>query len=177
MKLFSFLFLLCISLHTKSQTSVGVTMNGIGNLKIGMKLVDVEKLAGAPLKLNNILKDDWNFDTIATRINGINFKLVFSRDYADEKKYDVTLREVSSSDSSLKTKSGITIGDDKLKIINTYEGYTIWIVPDYENDYTVRSKTRTTIFLFGDNSGNTILFHLFMNKIESMSVSISEGYD
>ena len=60
-------------------------MNGIGNLKIGMKLVDVEKFAGAPLKLNNILKDDWNFDTIATRINGINFKLVFSRDYADEK--------------------------------------------------------------------------------------------
>lgn len=177
MKLFPLLLFICFSSLVHGQNSLNVTMNGIGNLKIGMRQADVEKLSGLPIKLNNILKDDWTYDTIATRINGVDFSLVFDREYVDEKKYDVTLKEIGSSDPALKTKSGITIGDDKLKIISTYEAYTMWIVPDYENGYTTRSKTKTTIFLFGDNTGNTILFHLFMNKIESISVAVSEGYD
>lgn len=177
MKLFTLLLFVCFSSFVCAQNSLSVTMSGIGNIKIGMKLADVEKLSGQSIKLNNILKDDWTYDTVATNINDVDFSLVFDREYVDEKKYDITLKEIGSSNPALKTKSGITIGDDKLKIISTYEAYTMWIVPDYENDYTTRSKTKTTIFLFGDNTGNTILFHLFMNKVESISVAVSEGYD
>ena len=109
MKLFPFFFLLCISLHTKSQTSVGVTMNGIGNLKIGMKLVDVEKLAGAPLKLNNILKTTGisiqsPHALMASTLNSYSVAIM------PMKKYDVTLREVSSSDSSLKPNQVLQSG-------------------------------------------------------------------
>ena len=74
----------------------------------------------------------------------------------------------------MKTRSGIGIGDDKYKIISTYEGYTIWIMPEYENNYTTKSKTKSSIWLHGD-SRNVIIFYLNNNKVTGMSVTYFEG--
>jgi hypothetical protein len=152
-------------------------MNGIGPFKINMKKADVEKILGEEIKLQNLLKEAWTYDTLTYDFNSIPFSFVFDRQSSDDNKYDVILREVKSSATSLKTPSGITIGDDKIKIVNTYEAYTIWIIPDYENDYTSRSKTKTSVWIQGDDTGNVIIFHLYMNKVESISVTWDENYD
>lgn len=158
MKYFPLLPLLALTFFANAQASLIVNMTGIGNIKLGMKKADMEKLTGQPIRLGNLLKEDWNFDTVTAKINDADFTLVFERQYTDDKNYDISLREVGSSNTALKTKSGVGIGDDKYKIISTYEGYTIWIVPDYEKDYTVRSKTKTTIYLFGDNTAMSSCF-------------------
>lgn len=176
-KLFTLLFLLAtINIYAQQQTYT-VSMTGIGPFKLNMKKADVEKVLGKEIKLRNLLKEEWNYDTLSYDYNGATFTFVFDRQFIDDKKYDFIVREIKSNSPSLKTPSGITIGDDKLKIINTYELCTIWIVPDYENDYTSRSKTKASIWVQGDNSGNVIIFRMFMNKVESISVTWNESYD
>jgi len=168
---------LFVATGSYAQQTYSVTMNGIGPFKLNMKKAEVEKILGKEIKLKNLLKEDWNYDTLSYEYNSIPFSFVFDRQSIDEKNYDVILREVNSNATALKTPSGITIGDDKIKIVNTYETYTIWIVPDYENDYTTRSKTKSSIWVQGDDTGNTIIFHMYMNKVESISVTWNENYD
>ena len=177
MKKFLILLLIIISAKNYAQESYSITMNGIGNFKLGMKKADAEKLLSQEIKLHNLLKEDWVYDTIACSYKDLQLSLVFDRQSLDDKKYDIVLREVMSNSTNIKTPSGITIGDDKLKIINTYEAYTIWIIPDYENNYTTRSKTLSSIWVHGDESGNVIIFHMNMNKVQSVSVTYNENYD
>ncbi|CAN5659045.1 hypothetical protein BH10BAC2_BH10BAC2_01540 [soil metagenome] len=171
------LLALFIATHSYAQQTYSVTMNGIGPFKLNMKKAEVEKVLGKEIKLHNLLKEAWNYDTLTYSYNDIPFTFVFDRQSIDDKNYDIILREVKSSSAALKTPSGITIGDDKIKIITTYEAYSIWIIPDYENDYTSRSKTRATIQIQGEETGNVIIFHMYMNKVESISVSWNENYD
>ncbi|QEC68126.1 hypothetical protein FRZ67_12750 [Panacibacter ginsenosidivorans] len=177
MKQFLSLLFLVITVYSYAQQTYSVTMNGIGPFKLNMKKTDLEKILGKEIKLKNLLKEDWTYDTVSYDYNNISFTFVFDRQSADEKNYDIILREIKSNSTFLKTPSGITIGDDKIKIINTYEAYTIWIVPDYENNYTSRSKTRATIWVQSDDGGNNIQFHTNMNKVESISVTWNENYD
>jgi len=115
-------------MHSKQTYSV--TMNGIGPFKLNMKKAEVEKILGKEIKLQNLLKEAWNYDTLTYNYNDVPFTFVFDRQSIDDKKYDVILREIKASSPVLKTPSGITMGDDKMKIINTYEAYSIWIIPD-----------------------------------------------
>ena len=177
MKQFLLLLLLCITSLSYAQQTYSVTMNGIGPFKLNMKKAEVEKVLGEEVKLKNLLKENWNYDTLSYDYNNIPFTLVFDRQSVDEKNYDIILREIKSNSTLLKTPSGITIGDDKINIVNTYEAFTIWIVPDYENDYTSRSKTRATIWIQSEDAGNTIQFHMYLNKVESISVTWNENYD
>ena len=171
------LLILFVAAKVYAQQTYSVTMSGIGPFKLNMKKGEVEKILGKEIKLQNLLKEAWNYDTVTYDYNSVPFTFVFDRQSIDDKKYEVILRAVKSSSSILKTPSGITIGDDKIKIVNTYEAYTIWIIPDYENDYTSRSKTRTSVWIQGDDTGNVIIFHLYMNKVESISVTWDENYD
>lgn len=168
---------LFVTVHSYAQQTYSVTMNGIGPFKLNMKKTELEKVLGKEIKLKNVLKENWNYDTLSYDYNNIPFTFVFDRQSIDDKNYDVVVREIKSNSTLLKTPSGITIGDDKIKIINTYEAFTIWIVPDYENDYTSRSKTKATIWIQSDDAGNTIQFHMNMNKVESISVTWNENYD
>ncbi|HRH58957.1 MAG TPA: hypothetical protein PL045_00165 [Chitinophagaceae bacterium] len=166
-----------VSFSAAAQTSYKVTMSGIGPFKINMKSGEVEKLTGSKLAFNNLLKEEWTFDTINISYNGLPLMLVFDKQYDEKNNSQFTLREVASNSVSVATPSGITIGDDKLKIINTYTQYTIWIVPAYVNDYKERSTTNADIMVFGDETGNLIVFHLYMNKVASIGVTYNEGYD
>lgn len=172
------LFLVCVSTQLIAQNSYKVTMNGIAEFKVGMKKNEVEKLLNQTFALKNLLsKDDWSRDSIPVHYKDLDLTLILDKQYIDENKYDIILWGIVSSSMLIKTPSGITIGDDKLKSITTYDGYTIHIAPDYENDYTVKSKTRSTIWLFADDSGNQIVFHLENNNIYSIGVSYVEEYD
>jgi len=178
MKRIPILLLLLASLQSLAQgTYPLVSMNGIGDIKIGMKKADVEKLTGQTLKLVNLVKkgDDWNRDTFSITYKDVSYEIVLDKDYVNEKSQGFIVYEVKSSSSQLKTKSGIAIGDDKLKIVSTYGDYMIQIMPDYEKDYTIKSKTKSTVWLYGDESGKVIIFYLTNNKVTGFCVMYNEG--
>lgn len=177
MKWAALLVLLSFCIGTSAQTSsYTVSMSGIAEIKVGMKISELEKLINQPIKLNRLAKkDSYEMDTVTCTYNGLDATVVLQREEVNEKP-EVVVWEVRSSNAQLKTRSGIAIGDDKLKVISTYEGYTIYIMPEYEGaDYSIKSKTRSTIWLHGDESGKVIIFYLTNNKITSMSVTYDEG--
>lgn len=178
MKRIPILLLFVLSLQAYSQNiSPLVSMNGIGDIKIGMKKTDVEKLTGQTIKLVNLVKkgDDWSRDTINLSFKDVSYVLVFDKDYVNEKSQGFIVYEVKSNSPQLKTKSGIGIGDDKLKIVSTYGDYMIQIMPEYEKDYTIKSKIKSTVWLYGDESGKVIIFYLTNNKVTGFSVMYNEG--
>jgi hypothetical protein len=175
MKLLSTLLALFFSLVIHSQITT-VTMTGIGDIKLGMKKTEFEKLLNQTFKLPHLTtkNNDYYQDTVHINYKGMDADVIFQKEYNENDKYDIAVWEIRSNSPQLKTKSGIGIGDDKYKIISTYEGYVIWIMPEYENNDTVKSKTKSTVWLHGD-SGNVIIFYLDNNKVTGMSVSYFEG--
>jgi hypothetical protein len=175
MKLFLAALLCLLSFLSFAQTTT-VSMGGIGDIKLGMKKADFEKLLNQKIQLPHLSAKDSDYyqDTVHISYKGTEADVMFQKEYNENDKYDIVVWEVRSSSPQLKTKSGIGIGDDKYKIISTYEGYVIWIMPEYENNYTVKSKTKSFIWLHGD-SGNVIIFYLDNNKVTGMSVTYEEG--
>ena len=175
MKYFLTLLGFILSIYCIAQNSYPVTMNGIAGFKLGMKKEEAEKLLGQEIKLINTLKKEDDLDTITCKYKDMDLTFIFEKDYNDDKNSNIIIREIMTNSAFAKTPSGIGIGDDKFKIITTYEAYTIWIVPAYENNYTTRSKTKTDVYVHGDESGDAIIFHLNMNKVESISVKYDDA--
>jgi len=171
------LLLLFFSAFSFAQTnSYTVSMSGISEIKIGMTKVALEKLLNQTIKLPTVTKEiSYSRDSANCIYNGINFSVVFEKQEVNNKS-ELVVWEVKSNHPQLKTRSGIGIGDDKLKVISTYDGYTIYIMPDYDDaNFTIKSKTKSTIWLHGDESGKVIIFYLTNNKVTGMSVTYDEG--
>ncbi|MGZ5287114.1 MAG: hypothetical protein ACXWB9_08025 [Flavisolibacter sp.] len=169
------LLLLLLANCVNAQNSPVVTMGGIGDFKVGMTKDQVEKLTGSPLKLVRLLKEeDWERDTLEIVYKNVPYQIIMDKDYMNEKSTGFIVYEIKSNGPTLKTKSGISIGDHKLRIISAYEGYMIYILPEYENDYKTKSKTRSTVWLHGDD-GKLIVFYLNNNKVTGFSVMFDEG--
>src|SRR4051812_10476725 len=114
MKRLPLLLLLALSFTASAQISAPVvTMNGIGDFRIGMKKAEVEKLIGQPLKLVNLIKkaEEWNRDTIDLVYKDVQYQLILDKDYINDKRQDIILYEIKTNSPNLKTKSGVGIGD------------------------------------------------------------------
>ena len=169
------ILLLFTGLRAFAQSAPAVSLAGIGDIKVGMKKADLEKLTGQPVKLVKLLKkEDWERDTVNITYKDIPYQVILDKDYINENSQGFIVYEVRSNAPGLKTKSGVGIGDDKLKIVSTYQDYMIQIMPEYENDYTTKSKTKSTVWLFGDD-GKVIIFYLTNNKVTGFSVMYNEG--
>ena len=182
MKRVILLFAIAItSLVSSSQNSneLQVSLAGLGGIKLGMTIPEVEKILGQ--KINTTLtKDtkDYIMDTISVGFKGADMKIIFYNEYTDQQKYQVAVYGITSSSALCKTKSGISIGDDKLKIITTYDTYFMEIAPEHEgagNGEFKPSKTNSTITLHGQNENGVIEFRLINNKVASFSVTIFQG--
>jgi hypothetical protein len=151
-------------------------MNGIGDIKLGMKKAELEKLVNQTFKLPHLSSKNGDAyqDTVRINYKGMEADVMFQKEYSENDKYNIAVWEIKSSSPQLKTKSGIGIGDDKYKIISTYEGFVIWIMPEYENNYSTKSKTKSSVWLHGDDS-NVIIFYLDKNKVTAMGVTYFEG--
>jgi hypothetical protein len=171
-----FLFFFYSMMLTAQTTSYTVSMSGIAEIKIGMTKAALEKLLNQTIKLPPPSKENnYTRDSATCSYNGLNLSIVFEKQEINNKS-EIVVWEVKSTHPQLKTRSGIGIGDDKLKIISTYEGYTIYIMPDYDDaNFTIKSKTKSTIWLHGDESGKVIIFYLTNNKVTGMCVTYDEG--
>lgn len=177
MKKLLFFILIAIAVNASAQNGdYTVTMSGIGSLKIGMNKAALEKVLGKKISLKNLLNEEGYADTIKTKYKAIDVTLYIGRWYLDENKQDIVLSGVWSASTLCKTKSGIAIGDDKIKVINVYENNTLYIWPEYEDDtYTKRSKTKSLINISADDSENNIVVHLVNKKVVAFEVVYYEG--
>lgn len=152
-----------------------VSLAGIGAVKVGMKQRELERLLQSNLSLRNLLEAQPQADTVSFSWNGISYAVVLDKGYEEHNRNDIIVHAVISEGAELKTRSGVAIGDDKLKIISTYDGYTLHIVPDYTGEPPVKSKTRSSIYLYDDTLPTCIIFYLENNKVVGFCVQYSEG--
>lgn len=173
----SLIFVFCLlSATLHAQTTYTVSMAGIAEIKVGMTKAQLEKLLNQPIKLSKLSKNEgYDRDTVHCTYKDLQLDVVLEKQQMENDKTEILVWEVRSSSPQVKTRSGIGIGDDKLKIVSTYEGYLIYIMPEYENNYTTKSKNKSTIWLHGDESGKVIIFYLTDNKVTGMSVTYDEG--
>lgn len=163
-------FLLISVIGSSAQTSANdmqVTLTGIGPFKVNMKKTEVEKIINQKINTSNSnKKENYENDTVQITYKGASLTIVFYPNYTDENKTETSVYSISSSSAFLKTKSGITTGDDKIKIISTYNDFDFNYYYNYENDGEEdykRSKTNSTLMLIGENSPSVLYFHFINN--------------
>jgi len=152
-----------------------VSLNGIGDIKTGMKKETVERLLKQKFAPGQH-RIDWSVDTLFCQYKHVGYMLVFKKNY-EETPPGVYLKEVNCSAPQLKTRSGIGVGTDKHKIINTYADYRMEIIPMYDSEARVQSKTKSTVWVYDSDTDKVIVFHLYRNKVESISAALYQNLD
>lgn len=176
MKLLFFILALSASQALFSQTSdMIVTTAGIGPIRIGMSRAAVEKLLGTKLKFPKASKDPngYDWDTIRCKFKEMDMDLVFGKTYFGN---DTTAKfgvyQVSSNSSLIKTKSGIAIGDDKLKIFKIYDQYRLEYFPDMDKKLNPK---KVQVNLFDNETSNVLIFYLNDGIVTGFGAMIYEG--
>jgi hypothetical protein len=168
-KLFPFLFILLSTTAVAQNNNYILSLDGIGPLKLGMPLTELEKLLKTKITLKVINIDPVQLtETIKAKYKGIDVEInLFKR-----QDNIITVDGIKTSSSLCKTKTGLGIGSTRLQIIAAYDGYHIDARPvfDYDNDKPVKSKTMSTVTVKEDEEGYAIIFNLVNNKVVSFEI-------
>jgi len=175
-KFISVAFIL-ITLQVHGQNIPAISFNSFGEIKLGMKLSELEKLIHRTITLPNaLISDNSRSEQFAFHINyqGIDEEITVKHESA-EKSSILIINEIKSNSTHLKSISGIGIGDDKFKVIYTYRDNMLRIVPEYdEKDYKTRIKGKSLIEVFSSNNDNIIIFYLTDEKVTGMGLKPNE---
>lgn len=105
-----------------AQTKYMVSIAGIAEIKVRMSKSPLEKLLNQPIKLTKLLqKEGYDRDTVRCTYKDIQVDIVFEKQQTG--KPEIVIWDIRRFSPQIKTRSGISIDDDKLKIISTYQGY------------------------------------------------------
>ena len=167
-KILPFLFMLLATSTIAQNKDYLLSLDGIGSLKLGMPLVELEKVLKTKITLKVIDVDSVVLvETIKVKYKGIDVEINLwkRQDY-------IAVDGISASSPLCKTKSGIGIGSTKLQIIAAYEGYHIDAKPVYteDGDKLLKSKTMSSITVKEDTEGYAIVFNLLNKKVISFNI-------
>lgn len=153
------------------QASTG----GIGPFKTGLSRVATEKLLNTKLKLPRSSQvDSYELDTIKCTYKEMDMQLVFGRQYfGNDTVPKLGIYSVTSSYPMIKTKSGIGIGDDKMKIIKTYDMYRLDVSPEWTDGKP--NPKQGTVTLYDNENPKVLIFYLDNNIITAISCTLYEG--
>ena len=170
-KLFPFLFIFLATTAIAQSKDYLLSLDGIGSLKLGMPVAELEKVLRTKVILKVINIDSVRLtETINAKYKGINVEIDLIK-YQDE---TIVVGGISTSSPLCKTKSVIGVGATKLQIITAYEGYHIDARPvfTYEegDEKPKKSKTESTITVKEDTEGNAIVFNLLNKKVVSFRI-------
>jgi hypothetical protein len=170
------LFCITANAQTPAATSTDVisTMR-MGPFKLNSYKTEVEKITGN--KLVAIDKDDY-YDSVKIAYNNSNYTLVFSNEYNEDPKAPAKMRLVSitSSNTSLKTKSGIGLGSNKAQILAAYDKFDINIYNDYDYKAKKNAKDKIQYITLQDYEAATqIMFTTENRVVTQITVGIYEG--
>jgi hypothetical protein len=176
-RLFAAIFLL-ITMPANAQNNSTVTFNGIGEIKLGMKKTDLEILLNKTIPVPNITSNKFDVyqDTVHLTYSGIEEYIILQRPPYDENQ--IIVWEIRSKSGSIKTKSGIGIGDNMAKIIFMYEDYMLYIIPTFDtsND-KIRIQGKSTIELYSSDRANKIIFYLNDDEVTEVGLKFEHNAD
>ena len=168
-KVLPFLFILFATTAVAQNNNYLLSLDGIGPLKLGMPLTELEKLLKTKITLKVINIDSVQLtETIKAKYKGIDVEInLFKR-----QDNIITVDGIKTSSPLCKTKTGLGIGSTRLQIIAAYDGYHIDARPifDYDSDKAVKSKTMSTVTVKEDEEGYAIIFNLVNNKVVSFEI-------
>ena len=177
MKKNSIVFVLLMSLHffaaAQSNNDLITTLR-IGPFKLKTAKADIEKIVGKTIAITS--KD--YLDTAEINYGGISYRLIFSQEYDDDAKKPVAwkLYSVSSTTTSLKTKSLIGIGNTKAEILQAYDKFDITINNDYAYKEKGNAKDKIQfINLMDYDAGTRITFTTENRVVKAIEVAVDEG--
>lgn len=168
--------------HTEKKTTKSeytITNDGIGEIKIGMKDTELEKILDQKFNFEMMVDSPgyW-MDTVRAKYKEIDVELLFERLNGDSDSTYMQLFGVQTNSSLCKTTFGAGVGDDRATILEPYDDRSIFMGPDWEmiNDTTWEpSKTKYTVSVKDDQIGRELNFHLVNKKVVSLGVSIAMG--
>ncbi|MEO7923508.1 MAG: hypothetical protein ABIR30_07510 [Chitinophagaceae bacterium] len=154
-----------------------VSQEGIDSLKLDMPKAALEKLLGIKITLKHITVDDHFFDTVQAKYKNMDVRLLLQEGDSLEV---AKLSSIMTSSPLCKTSSGIRVGDEKIKIIDSYTANRIYADYEYET-YPQRSKTRSTVAVTFPSSEYerriAIIFYLEKNKMTAVEISNTYEFD
>jgi hypothetical protein len=149
-----------------------VSTTRINDIKLGMSKTELEKAIGQKIKLQ--LNENGYPDGESTVVSkGITYKVVFSSDGESGNNFKVYT--VKSSDSSLKTLSGIKIGSSLDELLSKYKNLNISIYDGYEDKSGNRTKAFRYFNVEDYDAGTILQFKLVNGKVSSFDVMYNEG--
>lgn len=168
----------CTSAQKKEQI---ISMQGLGELKLGMSQTEVEKLLNEKIVLPNSLDTaTYNYqDTAKTKYKNINVQLEFNRSYYAPNVFRMRLIGIRANSPLCKTATGIGVGTDRLEIITAYDNYHVNIQPGFVNYFqTEEGPGKSTLSVLDDAASTmeywsdayTMVFYLLNKKVVSFEL-------
>lgn len=151
-----------------------VSTTRINDVKLGMKLAELEKAIGQKLKLK--MNENGYPDEPYTLVSkGVTYKISFTTngEGSDGEKFYVYM--IKSTDSSLKTLSGIKIGSTLEELISKYKNLNISIFDGYDDKTDKRTKAFRYFQVDDYDAGSMLQFYLVNDKVASFEVLYNEG--
>ena len=151
-----------------------VSTTRINDIKLGMKLTELEKLTGQKfkLKLNEYGYPDGDLTIVS---KGITYKVSLMNDEESTAAQNFKVYTVKSSDSSLKTLSGIKIGSSLDELLSKYKNLNISVYDGYEDESGNRTKAFRYFNVEDYDAGTMLQFKLVNGKVSSFNVMYNEG--
>lgn len=159
-------------------------MEGIGVVKTGMSLEELEKVLQQKVLLTNpmdTISGSWT-DSAFIKYKDAELRLTFVRTYAYEEKdsFHMRLTEMSTTSPLFKTAGGMGVGATKQQVINAFDNYKIYMGSQsiMINDTTWGySKTLYSLSVREDREGPQIVFYVNLNDHKVCLIEVGSFYD
>jgi hypothetical protein len=177
-----YLSILIVALSINSTTSAQVlahdllTTLRIGIFKLKTTKTEIEKLINQKITFRNV--PDGYMDTARVNYQNADYVLAFTKRYNENEKAPVVyeLFAVSSSNTTLKTKSGMGVKNTKGAILSTYDKNDISISNDWNYKEKGNTKDKIQFISLNDYDAFTALIFKTENRIViSIEVRPNEG--
>jgi hypothetical protein len=176
-KFFSlFVIILVTTLNLKAQDANVISTMRMGIFKLKFTTAEIEKAMGQKIMVTH--KQDAYLDTAKVIYNQANYILSFSKRYNEDRFAPEVweLYAVSSTDTPLKTKSGIGINNTKAEILSTYDKNSLRIKNDWDYKEKGNTKDKIQFITLDDYEASTTLAFKTENRIINIiEVMIDEG--
>ncbi len=181
-KLFFAIAITVFSFSNLQAQDVNASTVRLGPFSINMKATEVEKLSNRKLSLKELKGQDEDYNKmIDVMVDNVIYQLHFYPGYNEQGASDGSyiLSRVKCEDKRMKTKSGITIGQNKIDIITQLSGMNISFdfnkYQNYDTDGKPTKLFSEQITIRDTDAGSSLILNISKEKIISFELFLQEG--
>ncbi|MBS1510601.1 MAG: hypothetical protein JST86_07175 [Bacteroidetes bacterium] len=171
---FVLVIMLTCKAYAQAPATELITTMRMGPFKINMNNTEIEKASGLTIPA---LTAEY-MDTVKVNYKGAEYTLVFEHEYDEDSKKPVIwkLYAVSSTSTTLKTKSQVGISSTKAAILQAYDKFDMNIYNDYQYKEKGNAKDKIQYINLQDFEAGTMISFTTENRIVTkIEVTIYEG--